>query len=77
MNIQEIVNIPKPYKAKNSKNYSGIDIIYDERVMFTLPNGYGNLYMIIVSALNGAFLEGCFYRDKMNDKLDLGEYPKW
>lgn len=45
--------------------------------MFTLPNGYGNLHMIIVSALNGAFLEGCFYRDKMNDKLDLGEYPKW
>jgi hypothetical protein len=73
MNLQEIVKIPKPYRSENSRNYSGIDIIYDETILFTLPNGYDNLHKIIVGALNGAFMEGCFYRDKMNDKFDLGD----
>lgn len=68
MDIQEIKNIPKPYKAKLSEKYSGVDIIYDDFVLFTIPLFHSFLYKTFIGALNGAFFEGYIYREKMSKK---------
>lgn len=54
-------SIHKPYSARLSEKYAGIEITYDEDPIMVVPikkHGEQMLHTTIVNALNGAFLCG-------------------
>lgn len=61
----DISKIRNPYRAEVSKQFSGWDIIFDDSTIFNIPYSLGITFAIkITAALNGAFFEGYFERER-------------
>jgi len=60
----DIKNFPKPYTYKLSKRYLGIDIIFDDTPILAVQLTSNKIHQRIVDALNGAYLQGYFQKER-------------